>query len=995
MKLKKMTLNINGADRMFICDPEKDTLADVVRRLGLTGTKVGCGTGVCGSCSVILNGKVIRSCTRKISRIEEYSELLTIEGIGAPRFLHPIQVAFMHAGAVQCGFCTPGFIVSAYQLLEENPDPTREEVRDWFQKHRNICRCTGYKQIVDAVMNAAKVLRGDCTLEDIMVKMPEDGEYYGKALVRPAALAKVCGLADYGDDIELKMPANTLHACLVQPKVAFHAKLNKIHKEEAEKMPGVYKVVTAADIEGPNRIGFFNMTPRSTARGQSHPILAEDRIFNYGDVVALVVADTKDHAKEAAKKVTIDWEQLPEYRTYLEAAMPDAQRIHEEHPNVWSEQPNVKGAGYDVPDLIDEAPYVVEGSFYSSREPHMPIEGDTVQAYWDEDGMMTVHCKAMQIYSNIGDIAEATGLPAEKIRVVENPTGGTFGWGIAAATYAMAAIACMACDGMPVALSIDYGEFMAVSGKRAPAYSNSRLACDENGRIIAAEWDCGMDHGSYNELGDDLISRPAKFMYFPYNIPNCLGLTRVACTNHNYGTAYRGYGSPQAYTCSEAMMDMMAKKIGMDPFEFRYINVARPGDLNINQYPYREYPMEKMMDIMRPIYQEVRERCRRESTPEKMRGVGVAWGGYNVTEGIFDQCTVAVELREDGKFVNYNTWQDQGQGGDVGSLMIMLEAFKPLGLTPDDIVLIQNDSKFCPDSGATASSRQHYMNGKAVHVAAEQLMDAMRKADGTYRTYEEMVAENIPTKYEYQYNNPEDMTLKYLDPNTGKGNPTPAFTYSLTIAEVEVDAKTGKATCIGYWDCDDVGRIGNIAAVDGQAYGGLCHSIGFALTENYEDVKKHANILGAGIPTIKDIPDNFNLIHVCTPRATNPYGSSGASEAFQSGGHMSVINAIYDATGVRIHELPAYPEKIKAGLDALAKGEPDPNIPKKYFLGSDFHEEMDYIRNNPMTDMYDDMFPDDQAETWDPITEPPVINDLRNPVASDAGTFWGRDDDNK
>ena len=253
------------------------------------------------------------------------------------------------------------------------------------------------------------------------------------------------------------------------------------------------------------------------------------------------------------------------------------------------------------------------------------------------------------------------------------------------------------------------------------------------------------------------------------------------------------------------------------------------------------------------------------------------------------------------------------------------------------------------------------MNGKAVHVAAGQLMDAMRKADGTYRTYEEMVAENIPTKYEYQYNNPEDMTLKYLDPNTGKGNPTPAFTYSLTIAEVEVDAKTGKATCIGYWDCDDVGRIGNIAAVDGQAYGGLCHSIGFALTENYEDVKKHANILGAGIPTIKDIPDNFNLIHVCTPRATNPYGSSGASEAFQSGGHMSVINAIYDATGVRIHELPAYPEKIKAGLDALAKGEPDPNIPKKYFLGSDFHEEMDYIRNNPMTDMYDDMFPDDQA----------------------------------
>ena len=156
MKLRKMTLNINGADRMFICDPEKDTLADVVRRLGLTGTKVGCGAGVCGSCTVLLNGKLTKSCTKKIAKVEEYSELLTIEGIGTPRHLHPLQVAFMHHGAVQCGFCTPGFIVSAYALLQENDDPTREEVRDWFQKSRNLCRCTGYKQIIDAVEDAAK-----------------------------------------------------------------------------------------------------------------------------------------------------------------------------------------------------------------------------------------------------------------------------------------------------------------------------------------------------------------------------------------------------------------------------------------------------------------------------------------------------------------------------------------------------------------------------------------------------------------------------------------------------------------------------------------------------------------------------------------------------------------------------------------------------------------------------------------------------------------------
>ena len=953
MKLRKMTLSINGAHRMFICDPEKDTLASVLRRLGLTGTKIGCGTGVCGACSVILDGKVIRSCTKKIKTVAEYSEVLTIEGIGAPRYLHPLQVAFMNFGAVQCGFCSPGFIVSAYGLLQGNPNPTREEVRDWFHKHRNICRCTGYKQIVDAVMAAAKVMRGECALEDIEIKLPENKEYYGKPLVRPAALAKVCGVADYGDDIELKMPENTLHAVIVQPKVAFHAKIKSLDLTEAEAMPGVYKIVTAKDVKGGNRLGFFQLNARSLCTEQTHFILAEDKIMNYGDVVALVVADTVSHARDAAAKVKMEYEQLPEYKNYLEAAMPDAMRIHDDHPNVWSFQPTVKGAGYDCPEIFDKAPYVVEGSFYTTRQPHMPIEGDTVQAYWGDDGMLTVQCKAMQIYGNIGDIAEATGIDAENIRVIQNPTGATFGWGIAAATYAMAAIACLACDDMPVALSINYQEFMAVSGKRAPSYSNARLACDKDGKIMAAEWDIGMDHGSYNELGDDLITRPARFTFFPYYVPNCLALARVACTNHNYGTAYRGYGSPQAYTISEALMDMMAEKIGMDPFEIRWRNIARPGQDNINQYPFVDYPMEKLMEKMKPIYDKAVAKAKAEDTPEKRRGVGLAWGGYNVTEGIFDQCTIALELREDGKFVKYDTWQDQGQGGDIGALMTTLEALKPMGVTPDDIVLIQNDSKICPDSGSTASSRQHFMNSNSVNRAAEMLMNAMRKPDGTYRTHAEMVAEGIPTKYEYQYLNPEDPDLCYLDPNTGVGNPTPDYTYALFLSEVEVDTATGKTTVIGYHCVYDVGVVGNIAAVDGQAYGGLSHCIGFALSENYEDVKKHNNILGAGIPTIKDIPDDFNVYSHETHRKKNPFGSSGASEAFQSSGHMAVINAIQNACGVRIYELPATPDKVKAGLEKLAKGETiEP--PKKYFLGSDFYEEMDYIRNNPTDNSFFD-----------------------------------------
>jgi aldehyde oxidoreductase len=232
-------------------------------------------------------------------------------------------------------------------------------------------------------------------------------------------------------------------------------------------------------------------------------------------------------------------------------------------------------------------------------------------------------------------------------------------------------------------------------------------------------------------------------------------------------------------------------------------------------------------------------------------------------------------------------------------------------------------------------------------MAADMLMNAMRKPDGTYRTYAEMIAEGIPTKYEAQYLNPSDEDLCDLDPNTGVGNPTPDYTYAMFLAEVEVDAATGKTTVLSYTCVDDVGVVGNIDSVNGQAFGGLSHCIGFALTENYDDVKKHNNPLGAGIPTIKDIPDDFNTIHLVTPRKKNPFGSSGASEAFQSAGHMAVINAINNACGVRIYELPASPDKVKAGLEKLAKGGTiDP--PKKYFLGSDFYEEMEYIRNNPV-----------------------------------------------
>ncbi|HNZ43371.1 MAG TPA: molybdopterin-dependent oxidoreductase [Bacteroidales bacterium] len=953
MNLRKMWLNINGANRLLICNPEKDSLADVVRRMGLTGTKVGCDVGVCGSCSVILNGKLVRSCTKKMKNIDEYSSVLTIEGIGTPLNLHPIQAAWIHAGAVQCGFCVPGFIVSTYALLHENVNPTREEVRDWFQKNKNVCRCTGYVQIVDAVMQAAAVMRGEKTMDDLLFKKPADGEYYGKPVHRPSALAKVCGLADYGDDQELKMPSEKLHVALVQPRIAHHARILKIDMDEALKMPGIVKIVTAQDIKdagGTNIMAEGHFHERTTIAVPTRNVLCEDKINRWGDVVALVCADTKDRARAAAAKVKVEIEKLPEYLGYLDAAMPDAMRIHEDTPNIFAMQPVLKGAGLEAPqkvaEIIDKSDFKAEGSFFSTREPHLSIEGDSVQAYFDEDGYLAIQCKSQGVYSSVGRIGNSVGHPKDKIRVILNPTGASFGWSTNAGDLCLAAAAAVVTK-MPVAMSMSYEEHQHFSGKRRPCHSNGKAACDKNGKLTAVEMEFGVDQGAYTFGGDDVITKQVRFGFFPYSIPNVAGLSRIAITNHNFGTAYRSYGSPQAYTMSEALMDMLAEKAGIDPFEFRWRNIAREGETNVNSVPFRLYPMEKMMEMLKPYYEKAVREAKEKDTPEVRRGVGLAWGGFNVSEGPTDNATVRLQLNPDNTITKFDTWQDLGQGGDIGSLMVALEALKPLKLTPEQIKLVQSDTKECPDSGMSAGSRSHYMNGHATIIAAEKLMAAMKKPDGTFRNYDEMVKENIPTVYEGKFSNIVTPGLSRLDPNTGIGDPTPAFTYALNMAEVAVDTKTGKTTVTRFVCVSDVGKIGNKDAVDGQAYGGISHSIGFALSEDYEDVKKHTNIASSGVPYIKDIPDEIILLYHESDDKTGPFGSSGASEAFQASGHVAVINAIYNACGVRIYELPATKEKVKAGLEILAKGgkiEP----PKKYYLGPDMYDELENILANPV-----------------------------------------------
>jgi len=943
MLLKRINLTINGVERFVEFDFEQDTLADVLRRFGLTGVKVGCGKGVCGACSVILDDKVIRSCTKKMKTVPEFSCIITIEGIGTPTCLHPLQKAWIAYGGAQCGFCSPGFIVSAYRLLEENPNPSRADVREWFHKHRHICRCTGYKPLVDAVMAAAKVMRGELSAEDIaFTHEKEDGSVYNTHLPRPTALAKVTGLCDYGDDIKLKFPPETIHLAVVQPRIAPHAKIKSIDYTEALAMPGVVRVITAKDVKGTNNTAAPLVHAHALTNGLDCPVLADEKIYNYGDVVALVAADTERHARAAAEKVKVDAEILPAYLNLLDAVAPGALEIHEGVPNTYLYQPLYTG-DKDPREIIESSDYSVEGSFYTTREPHLPIESDIMQAYYDEDGMLTVQCKSQFLYSLIWGIPAAIGIPADKFRAVLNPVGGSFGWSTNSHSFALAALGAFTL-GAPVTLSFSYEEFMHHSGKRTPSFINGRLACGNDGKITALEYDAGIDHGAYNDVAAKLSERFVRFLGFPYNITQARGLCRMVYTNHGFGVAYRAFGSPQCIMAMESMADMLAEKVGLDPWEFRFRNVAREGDLMLGGSPYKEYPYEELMLKAKPIYYDAIDKARKEDDPLKRRGVGISLGAYNVSNGGMDSAGTRLELNPDGTVSVFNTWQDMGQGGDIGCMSQVCEALKDLHLRPEQVRLCFNDTKTCPNSGVSGGSRSHFMTGNAIIVAANAMLSAMKKPDGSYRTYEEMIDENLPTAFDETYTLAH-LNLRATSQEDGSGDSSPTYMYAVFVTEVEVDASTG-ATKVSSMTCvDDVGIVGNYLAVDGQAYGGMSHSIGYALKENYDDLRKHNNMASCGIPTILDIPDDFTCIHVENARDYGPFGSSGCSEVFQSAGHAAIINAIYDATGVRIYDLPASPAKVKAGLDAITRGE-TPEKPGKYYFGEDMYDILEDLKSD-------------------------------------------------
>jgi aldehyde oxidoreductase len=884
--MKEATITINGVPRQITVKPDQ-VLLDLLREdLGLTGTKQSCDRkGQCGACTVIVNGKAVRSCLTKVADLEG-AEVITVEGLGTPENPHLIQEAYVLSGAVQCGYCTPGMIMATKALLDANPDPGDEEIKKALS--RNLCRCTGYVKIIDAVKLAGRFLRGEITPQE--VRPDPRGPVVGVSHPRPSSMLKACGLAKFTADIKLRDP---LEVAAVR-STEHHARIKSIDTSKAEKMPGVVGIMTAKDIRGDNRIKIIY---------PDQPLLCADKVQCLGDPIAVVAAQTREQALSAAEEVRIDYDPLPFLKTPEEAMAEGAVQIHAQWPNLCFVQPQIKG---DADKALAEAFAVVEGEFSTQMNHQAPLEPEAGIAYLEgkgQEAQLIVIGRSIDIHQHMTNLQDALGW--ENICYKEAYSGGQFGQKAAMTSEGIAAAAALHFK-RPIRYIPSLTESMVMSTKRHPFEMKVKLAADRQGKLTAYAIDYIVDNGAYQVIGIYIVMRAMWMLSGSYNIPNVKALARLVYTNNPPGGAARGAGPPQVTFALESAMDMLAGKLGMDPLEFRRINSLQPGQSVSTGMVYGQWPFPELCDAIRPSYERAKKEAAAFKSGPVRRGVGIGTHAFGIgAPG--DAGRVAVELDPDDGLSIYAAVADPGEGNDS---MLTQIASHLTGIPMEKIRLFTRDTDRTTAMGPAAASRMTYMAGGSLVLSIEQLKKAMKEA-GT-DTHAGLKKAGKPTRYMGSKRAAGEEGP--LDPKTGQGPSFESRVHAIQMAEVEVNTDTGEVRVLKMTTAVDAGKVINPQNLEGQLEGGMDQGVGFALREEYIHGKTK-DWVTFKFPTMKTAFD-MDIITRETPRTRGPLGATGVGEMTMVPTAPAVTNAIYDACGVRIYNLPATPEKVRAALAA-------------------------------------------------------------------------------
>ena len=848
---------VNG--KTYKVEKDKKLMRFLRDDLHLTSVKDGCSQGACGTCTVLVDGKAVRACIPMLSKVEG-KEIVTVEGLSR-REKEVYSCAFATAGAVQCGFCIPGMVMCAKGLIDQNPDPTRLEVVAAIRN--NICRCTGYKKIIDGILLSAKIFR-----EDLPVHEESGAVNVSQAIQRVDAREKVLGTGEYPDDIYLD---GMVYGSAVRSEYP-RAKVLAIHAEEALAMDGVIGVFTADDIPGEVKVGHL--------KHDWDTMIPVGKVTHYlGDAICLVVAEDQDILEQAKLKVKVDYEVLDPVLDPFEAMKPDAPLVHADG-NILAHEHLVRG---DADRVIAESKYKVTTHYETPWTEHAFLEPECAVAMPFDDGVF-IYSSDQGTYDTQHECCIMLGLPPEKVIVENKLVGGGFGGKEDVSVQHHAALLAYLTKRI-VKVKLSRQESIVVHPKRHPMWMDITTACDENGYLTAMKAVVVSDTGAYASLGGPVLQRACTHAAGPYNFQVIDIDGRAVYTNNPPAGAFRGFGVTQTCFGSERNLDLLAEKVGISPWEIRYRNAIRPGQVLPNgQIADSSTGVAETLEAVKEVY---------ESEP--YAGIACAMKNAGVGVGLPDwgRCRLLVR---DGKVEIHAGASCIGQG--LGTVLTQVVS-ETTGLGIDKIVYCRPNTSNSPDSGTTSGSRQTLITGEAAKRACEKLMEDMKGS----------ALEDLEGR---------DYIGEYLARTDKMGSDVPnpvshvAYGYATQVCVLNEDGTIKKVVA-----AHDVGKAVNPISVEGQIEGGVVMSLGYALTEQYEikdgyPVSRYGTL---GLFKADKTPEIEPII-IEKPGVEVGYGAIGIGEITSIPTAPAVAGAYYKWSGEFQTKLPLantpYERKKKA-----------------------------------------------------------------------------------
>ncbi|WP_299988524.1 molybdopterin cofactor-binding domain-containing protein [uncultured Ruegeria sp.] len=893
---------LNGREAAPMLFPGQ-RLSEVLREgLGQRDVKIGCDAGDCGACTVLLDGAPVCACLTPAHQVAG-REVETVQGLHADDpVASKLAQSFLDHGAAQCGICTPGMMISAVALLRDVPEPTEAQVQGALGGV--LCRCTGYRKIIDAVRGVPSVA-------------VEAAGQVGDAIQHLDGIEKVSATIKYGDDVA---PAGCLEILVVRSPYA-RAAFEIGDLEGFARAAGLDAVLTAADVKGQNNFGVI-------PGFEDQPVFAEQETRFRGEAVAALIGARDVLRAIDPELVPITWTELPALQDMDAAQSKRADQLHDGRDN------NVMCTGYvtcgDPNAALARAHVTAEGRFESGFVEHAYIEPEAGFAEV-VNGRVEVHACTQAPVMDLEGLERVLGLDRSDIRVVPTATGGGFGSKLDMSVQPYLALAALKI-GKPVRLCYTRTESMQCSTKRHPSDITLRVGADETGRLCGFEFRGRFDTGAYASWGPTVANRVPVHASGPYRVADYFAQAKGVHTNNPPSGAFRGFGVPQAAIAQESLFDDLAEKLGMDALEFRILNALDNGVPTVcGQVFDQGVGIKACLEALRDA--RVEESAAAEAFNAQngtiKRGVGIASGWYGCgNTSLPNPSTIKCGVRADGTVVLHQGAMDIGQGANTVVAQIFATA---LGVDAGQITLVGADTDATPDAGKTSASRQTFVSGNAARLSGEALramiLERLNVAEdatlefsageiqatdaGGSHVLELSALEADSDGYVLRAEESYDPPTKPLNKD-GQGHPYAQFGYAAHLAVVEVDTALGTIKPVKFVAAHDVGRAINPMLVEGQVHGGIAQGLGMALMEEYIPGRTE-NLHDYLIPTIGDIPPIETIIIEETD-AHGPYGAKGLGEHVLIPTAPAILNAIKHATGVRLFKGPAIPSVVHAAL---------------------------------------------------------------------------------